>query len=1013
MSIPAAFIPLFDQYVTDAHRLQEVDQPEKQLQLRWIAFLADGFGVAIRDFTVEQRVYMASVERPGFIDVLFGDVVFEFKRRIQRDIERSREQLKNYLISLDKPYMGILTDGLGFEAYVLNGQELILIDAFNLEKLDAESAYVRLDAYLFSQKAAAPTAADVVNRFGGNSPMFNKAFLTLQSLLNRVQDQKMLSVWREQWRKLLSKVYGSDIGSDDLFLRHTYLCQFARLLAYAALEGVPQDNAAVERIITGDAFKGRGVDNIGERDFFSWILIPSIKNDALTLFRRLAEGLIVYDLKRIDQDLLKQLYQNLVDPQTRHELGEYYTPDWLAELVLNDIGYKPGQSLLDPACGSGSFLFSAIKRLAAQGLTGWKLVEFATENIMGMDVHPLAVAVARINVLLALTEHLNAGRDRVRTVSLPVYMADALISPVGNRKEDAMIVSVSKDEKFYIPLETAAHPNALTDVITSMDRFARQAIREKKAPEPNFTSFQEIVKTAFGGTLSDKAAAYWRGNLKLLANLIHQDRNGIWSYILKNMSRPLVFAERKFDVIAGNPPWLSYRYIKSRDYQAEVKHLYKYHGLIESNDMKLFSTMDLSTLFFAHAREQYLKVGGVIAFVMPRAVITGAKQHRPFQAKGVTRVIDLRYVEPLFNVETCVYIREGDKRAGIDIPTVSYAGKLKAHELSLDVAQPDLKHSESIVRFVDSDVRSPHYYDLFKQGATLVPRNLCFVKPERNPNSPAIITDPASDKEAKAPYKGIKLYGSVDDDYMYATLPSKQLVPFGYESLSLVSLPVQKQNDGTLAMLTTQDDFFNKGHFDSADWFSAVEVKWAQLKKDTTTQKFYEYLNYRNKLVEQKPNTGIKVLYNTNGTHVSACVLVTDNQQFSVHERRTQGFIADYKTYYYSTDHLDEAHFLCALLNSPCVDNAIKAYQTRGIYKGERDITRTPFEACAIPQFDPANADHSELARLSVQAHAAIDMLKIGGGLKGSVYKIREQARAAAKNEIAAIDIIARRVLGL
>lgn len=1013
MSIPAAFPEQFDQYVTDARRLQEVDQPEKQLQLRWMGFLAEGFGVAIRDFTVEQRVYMAALERRGFVDVLFGEVVFEFKRRVARDAERYRTQLRNYLISLDKPYTGLLTDGLAFEAYALVGDDLRLIDSFALDKLDAEAAYARLDAYLFSQHNAAPTAADVVNRFGSSSPMFNTALRALERLLDRARDQKMLTVWREQWRKLLSKVYGSDIGSDDLFLRHTYLCQFARILAYAALEGTPQTNAEVERVITGEAFRGRGVDNIGERDFFSWILIPAIKADALTLFRRLAEGLVVYDLSRIDQDLLKQLYQNLVDPQTRHDLGEYYTPDWLAELVLNDISYRPGQSLLDPSCGSGSFLFSAIKRLAAQGLTGWQLVEFVTENVMGMDVHPLAVTVARINALLALTEHLNAGRERVKTVSLPVYMADALISPVGNRKADALVVSVSKDERFYIPREAAARPNALTDVITSMDRFARQAVKPERAPEPNVASFAEVVMGAFGGAVTPEAANYWRGNLKLLADLIHQDRNGIWSYILKNLSRPLVFAEKKFDVIAGNPPWLSYRYIKSKDYQAEVKSLYQYHGLIEKDDVKQFSNMDLSTLFFAHARDQYLKPEGTIAFVMPRAVITGAKQHRPFQAKGVTRVIDLRYVEPLFNVETCVYIREGDQRAKGEIPAVSYAGKLKAHELSWGDAQPYLTHSQTTLRFVDSEVRSPHYYDLFRKGADLIPRNLCFVKPERNASSPAVVTDPDADKEAKAPYKGIKLYGSVDDEYIYATLLSKHLVPFGYESMRLISVPVQNQPDGTLKMVYEQDDFYKKAHFDSADWFAAVEAKWAELKKGTTTQKFYEYLNYRNKLVEQKPNKGIRVLYNTNGTHISACVLNVENQQFSVYGRRTAGFIADFKTYYYLTDQPDEAHFLCALLNAPCVDDAIKAYQTRGIYKGERDITRTPFEACAIPPFDPANPDHCELARLSQQAHAQIDMLKVGGGLKGSVYKIRDQARAAAAKEIAAIDEIARRVLGL
>jgi hypothetical protein len=46
-------------------------------------------------------------------------------------------------------------------------------------------------------------------------------------------------------------------------------------------------------------------------------------------------------------------------------LGEYYTPDWLAEFTMDRSGYEPapGVRLLDPACGSGTFLVTAIKRM--------------------------------------------------------------------------------------------------------------------------------------------------------------------------------------------------------------------------------------------------------------------------------------------------------------------------------------------------------------------------------------------------------------------------------------------------------------------------------------------------------------------------------------------------------------------------------------------------------------------------------------------------------------------------
>jgi hypothetical protein len=167
--------------------------------------------------------------------------------------------------------------------------------------------------------------------------------------------------------------------------------------------------------------------------------------------------------------------------------------------------------------------------------------------------------------------------------------------------------------------------------------------------------------------------------------------------------------------------------------------------------------------------------------------------------------------------------------------------------------------------------------------------------------------------------------------------------------------------------------------------------------------------NYQGLLLGQRLFGVYKVLYNGSGTHLSSCVIDTQGPPPKVYEYPTQAFIVDYKAYYLDTDSADEAHYLCALLNAPGVDAAIKAHQTRGIYKGERDISRTPFEACAIPPFDPASADHLELARLSREAHAVIARTEISG----SVYKARDLARDAVAEQIAAMDEIARRVLGL
>jgi hypothetical protein len=558
----------------------------------------------------------------------------------------------------------------------------------------------------------------------------------------------------------------------------------------------------------------------------------------------------------------------------------------------------------------------------------------------------------------------------------------------------------------------ARSPVAFTSLIEQMEEYARYSPDDLGQ---NVTSgFLRLVRERFGAAqsgIADLSQTYWAANLRLLNRLIAEGRNSIWGYLLKNTARPLLLAARPFDVIAGNPPWLAYRYIKDKTYQAEVKKLTFGYGLVGGGDVKLFTTMDLSTLFMVHCEARYLRPGGTIAFVMPRSVVTGARQHRAFRGRGLTRVLDLQAVTPLFNTETCVLIRRADDLHADQIPTTRYAAALPAHQMTLADARPYLNATTTPTRLIgDVDVASRYYYERFRQGAILMPRNLCFVRPMQTGGfSPAMATDPDADAEAKVPWKGIRLEGRVYPPNLYATLLSKFLLPFGYQRLHLVALPVCVENNRLKFM--AENDFLTQGRADSwRTFFIVAELKWDELKKSTSTlEDLVAQYNYQGKLTAQRPTDNYKVLYNTSGTHISSFVVDTFGSPPSVYDYQTQGFVADTKTYYYETTDADEAHYLCALLNTPCVDEAIKIFQTRGIYKGERDITRTPFEACAIAPFDAADPDHRELARLSRKAHAVIAAARPEGG----VVQARRLAREAVAGQIAAIDAIARRVLGL
>ena len=198
--------------------------------------------------------------------------------------------------------------------------------------------------------------------------------------------------------------------------------------------------------------------------------------------------------------------------------------------------------------------------------------------------------------------------------------------------------------------------------------------------------------------IADLSQTYWAANLRLLNRLIAEGRNSIWGYLLKNTARPLLLAAQPFDVIAGNPPWLAYRYIKDKTYQAEVKKLTFGYGLLGGGDVKQFSNMDLSTLFMVHCEARYLRPGGTIAFVMPRSVLTGARQHGAFRGRGLSHVLDLQAVTPLFNTETCVLIRQANDLHGDQIPTNTLGAALPAHQMALADARPYLSVTQTTAR---------------------------------------------------------------------------------------------------------------------------------------------------------------------------------------------------------------------------------------------------------------------------------------------------------------------------
>ncbi|MFA0750403.1 MAG: hypothetical protein SLRJCFUN_000806, partial [Candidatus Fervidibacter sp.] len=697
-------------YLERLSSLRQKGASEDSIRDAFLQFLRTAFPrlSAADPFWLEKHIPAMRV-RGGFADTLYGDLIFEFKRRLDDASRRKgQEELQRYLSNQTPPdqYFGILTDGETLEVYALRDGELTKVDELKLDAEKADECLLWLDCYLFHEKNLVPTANDVALRFGERSPTFWHSLRLLRGAWQKAKNDPSAQTKFAEWQSLLSIVYGSLVGDEELFLRHTYLALFARVLAFVALQRRAPNQSELDGLVTGETFERLGLDNFVTDDFFAWA-----RDDAETetLLRSLATHLTAsYDLSAINEDLLKELYQELVDPQTRHDLGEFYTPDWLAELTLRKAGFPSSPvprptplvpSLLDPACGSGTFLFIAIRLLREAGFKGADLVAFCEKHLAGADVHPLAVTIARTNFVLALADDLRAHGRRL---SVPIFMADSLNLPEDFGRQQIIPVPVDLDNlaklakkkrspnlptAFNLPAELAAEPEKLNEAVDALLEFAN--------PQ---NPAEEDAREGFKQRLADlnvplEHLSYWLSNLRLMRWLLRPPATDtVWRFILKNAYRPALFAHRKFSFVVGNPPWLSYRYIQRRDYQDKVRKLVlQDYKLLDASDAHLFTQMELATLFFAFCADHYLADGGTLAFVMPRSILTGAKQHAEFRKRFVSTaqlLIDCEKVSPLFNVPSCVVIwrKERDEGHGAPVPMLRLEGELPTKNASYEQA---------------------------------------------------------------------------------------------------------------------------------------------------------------------------------------------------------------------------------------------------------------------------------------------------------------------------------------
>lgn len=659
-------VQLYEAIAGEQHRFQT----EEDVRVHCEAVFTDFFKSIGINYDARYEVKIET----GAVDALYNNLCLEYKRPglLKRNFDAFVNDKEKYIEGLAKKYhthedqiFCVLLDGQQIGFFRKNAEGcLVKQGPFDL------SPHV-LDHFIHlvcSFRRKALVSENLIADLGEKSQTASLVIKTLWETFCVSSDMRTQMFYRE-WKRMFGQVsdfgsgkdsvikeasnYGIALQTGDIskfiFVLHTTYAIYIKLIALMIMRSlkdqgdVPFPEAVQEESVlpfaetleSGSEFANLGIRNFLEGDFFCWHT-KAWNESTEAAFRQLFRVLNQYEPSSVSlkpeviRDLLKELYQGLMSKSMRHSLGEYYTPDWLAEFTINESGWTPDKTILDPTCGSGTFLVHLINRTTSwlSGHASNKdIVAHVLSHIYGFDLNPLAVISSRTNYLIALSPFM----DGVGQVEIPIYLADSIFSP--QREGNYYTYRITTQEgllQLRLP-SVLFEKNMLHDVLNQIEHLAK-------------------LSTGKGAVISEEEAENVLKKWHLseeeelsLCNLLHQIRlleekewDGIWCSIIKNHFTTAMLHD--FDILIGNPPWLRWSALPDA-YRETIKSFCKDYGLFSSDVFYGGIESDVSTMVLYAAAQKWLKKGGRLAMLITRSVFK-TESSEGFRAFAIDEAAD-------------------------------------------------------------------------------------------------------------------------------------------------------------------------------------------------------------------------------------------------------------------------------------------------------------------------------------------------------------------------------------
>ena len=1001
------------------------------------------------------------------VDALYGHVIIEFKSpgglSTKSKINSAKEQIIYYITDESnrnpeemKRYIGIIiSDRIAFVRYDWRNNSWLLRGPYDINR----QSVIKLVEAIRGLRKKDLNVDNLVAEFGPKTSITMKIVRELYCLLSsHINTNTKIKMLFDDWYRLfihatgyntdkledLEKEYnlGTDVNREYLlFSIHTYYSLLIKLIAaeivylyaggkllssyvskldheYTAygLEGLRN---ALNELETGYIFKNlMNITNFLEGDYFSWyldVLNEPLADSIAELVRRLNDYEIATPQlePEFTKDLLKKLYQYLMPRDIRHSLGEYYTPDWLADYLLEEVGltadkfernnnnsnYQPIElRILDPACGSGTFLVAYIKQLRRYAEEHFMLDSLADdilENVVGYDLNPIAVLTAKTNYLLMIGDLLVNVK---RPIEIPIYLTDSLQIGRTTTVQDTVYRINTVVGDFEFPTDIVDNSQLLTDILREIEG----CLKNKYSVEDFVNRIKDKLK------LNDTQIYYLGQVYSKLLELDKENKNGIWLTVIRNSLAPL--KQGKFDYVIGNPPWVNWENI-AKDYRDRIKNLYKEYGILPKN-INAATKIDLSMLFVYRCIDKYLKDDGYLAFLINDAAFKAMAGNgfRRFTFKDgntnkyfkLLKVYDLVDINPFEATNrTAMFIVKNGEKTQYPIPYMKWSKANKNAQISTDLSLNEVKRlvtideliaepykkDDEVYPFMVSNKEASNLKNMLgvssykaHEGASLNPSTVFRVKIICKRNDGKLIIENSTHGKTKVNVVKVP----IEKDFVYPILESKDVEKWQskYDTYAIIAHYGKENEFKPIDENTLKIDypytFKYLAQFEQELKGRADYRAYGKNKPYYFVYRFVEYIL-----------TPYKVAWNRMGNRLNAAVItpVTDEYlgakplipedviaYIPIEETRSSLMDGYSQSDRIDNNHNindynpeDEAHYICAILNSTPVNQLLQS-----IAKGGKNFaTPNHINCIKIDKYNSTNNLHKRLAELSKNAHEA------------------------------------------